>query len=181
MAGLTARSTLPPGRRAPSRRRPAFPRRPAVALAIFLGFLVLRQTLAGYIALPPTALPYRPGTVIPDGRTGSFMWVVSRHLWISVYWPSWLAVSLEAMLLAIALAAVRAAPRFVAARLVIGLVALITAFTAIGCCGVVLAAYLLATLYRHLAPLAPWANAALVAASLSLVLYGRQHQGAPSR
>ncbi len=144
----------------------------AAAFAIWLVFVGLRQTLAGYIALPPAALPYPPGTIIPDVLTGSFMWVLTRHLWIAVDGPPWLFVAAEGALLATALVGAYPAGAARAGRAGLAAVGVLTALTAVGCCGVVLPDHTLALLYDNLSPLAPFANAVLVASAAGFLAYG---------
>jgi hypothetical protein len=76
--------------------------RVALGMAVWGGFVLVRQLLAGYIAMPSGRLPYRPGTLIADGHTGLFTCVVTHHVWISVFWPSWAWTSGEAAVLAVA-------------------------------------------------------------------------------
>ncbi len=146
--------------------------RVAGALAIWTAFVALRQVLAGYIALPPVRLPYRPGTVIPDGHTASFTWVVTHHLWISVYWPAWLLMAVEGVVVAAALVAAYPAGPAIAGRIVLSAMALFAALAAVGCCGIGLPGNTLAILFDNLSPLAPWANGGLFVTAATLVGYG---------
>jgi len=158
--------------------------RVALGMAVWGGFVLVRQLLAGYIAMPPGRLPYRPGTLIADGHTGSFTWVVTHHVWISVFWASWAWTSGEAAALAVALTwamgrnhgAWRPSARW-AILGALGILGSMAALSATGCCGIVLPSWLLETLFYRVRPLAPWVNGATVALSVGVVAAGLSPRG----